>query len=267
MQAYLGAQVPDVAGVVLHSPLLSGIRVLSPGLRWWPSFADVYPNHLMVPKIESPTLILHVRRWGAVRGRTVKQAGIRGPSTPEIHVATSPSLPWQGTEDEVIHTLAPPSPSLPPLAGHRGRGHPRVLRPAAARAVQEPGGATLGRGLQPPGGIRGTGGAQVWGVWPGHTAVHPLICPPSPHLPPPPSSHSPPHLSPTFLQNLEMCPEYLPVLESFVAAATSALDAAPPREEEAEDGAAPTAHIGCLGVGCLGASASASPLPPRLPPR
>ena len=84
-----------------------------------------------------------------------------------------------------------------------------------------------------------------------------------PHLPPTP----PPHLSPTFLQNLEMCPEYLPVLESFVAAATSALDAAPPREEEAEDGAAPTAHIGCLGVGCLGASASASPLPPRLPPR
>lgn len=60
-QAYLGAQVPDVAGIVLHSPLLSGIRVLSPGLKWWPAFADVYPNHLMAPKIEAPTLVMHVR--------------------------------------------------------------------------------------------------------------------------------------------------------------------------------------------------------------
>ena len=55
---------------MLHSPLLSGIRVLSPGLRWWPAFADVYPNHLMAPKIQSPTLIMHVsegtwvcRKW------------------------------------------------------------------------------------------------------------------------------------------------------------------------------------------------------------
>ena len=98
-QAYLGAQVPDVAGVVLHSPLLSGIRVLSPGLRWWPSFADVYPNHLMVPKIESPTLILHVRRLG---GSVCVRGAVRRPPRPEIHVAASPS-PWQGTEDEVIH--------------------------------------------------------------------------------------------------------------------------------------------------------------------
>ncbi|KAG1675417.1 hypothetical protein FOA52_012336 [Chlamydomonas sp. UWO 241] len=57
--AYLGSVEPDLGGVVLHSPLLSGVRVLSPGLRWWPSFADVYPNHLMVPKINAPTLIMH----------------------------------------------------------------------------------------------------------------------------------------------------------------------------------------------------------------
>lgn len=58
-QAWLASQEPDLAGVVLHSPLLSGVRVLSPGLKWWPSFADVYPNHLMVPKIKAPTLIMH----------------------------------------------------------------------------------------------------------------------------------------------------------------------------------------------------------------
>jgi hypothetical protein len=60
LQAFLGAQESEVAGVVLHSPLLSGIRVLSPGLKWWPAFADVYPNHLLVPKINAPTLVMHV---------------------------------------------------------------------------------------------------------------------------------------------------------------------------------------------------------------
>lgn len=55
----LAAKVPELAGAILHSPLLSGIRVLSPGLRWWPSWADVYPNHLLVPKIESPVLVMH----------------------------------------------------------------------------------------------------------------------------------------------------------------------------------------------------------------
>eukprot|EP00197_Chlamydomonas_leiostraca_P005147 CAMPEP_0202876228 /NCGR_PEP_ID=MMETSP1391-20130828/28675_1 /ASSEMBLY_ACC=CAM_ASM_000867 /TAXON_ID=1034604 /ORGANISM="Chlamydomonas leiostraca, Strain SAG 11-49" /LENGTH=340 /DNA_ID=CAMNT_0049558033 /DNA_START=86 /DNA_END=1109 /DNA_ORIENTATION=+ len=57
--AWLGAQEPNLAGVVLHSPLLSGVRVLSPGLRWWPAFADVYPNHQMAPKIKAPVLVMH----------------------------------------------------------------------------------------------------------------------------------------------------------------------------------------------------------------
>lgn len=113
--AYLGAQEPDVAGVILHSPLLSGIRVLSPGLKWWPSFADVYPNHLMVPKIQAPTLIMH------------------------------------GTEDEVIHISC------------GKRLHELCKNPV------EP----------------------LWAMGFNH-------------------------------QNLEMCPDYLPKLESFVAAAAAA---------------------------------------------
>ena len=60
MQCYLGSKLPDLAGVVLHSPLMSGVRVLSPTLRWWPSWADVFPNHTLVPKIKAPVLIMHV---------------------------------------------------------------------------------------------------------------------------------------------------------------------------------------------------------------
>ncbi|KAF5834751.1 Alpha/Beta hydrolase protein [Dunaliella salina] len=58
--AWLGAHTRDIGGVVLHSPLLSGVRVLSPNIKWWPAFADVFTNHLFVPKIQAPVLIMHV---------------------------------------------------------------------------------------------------------------------------------------------------------------------------------------------------------------
>ncbi|GIL56377.1 hypothetical protein Vafri_11746 [Volvox africanus] len=56
---YLGSEEPDLAGVVLHSPLLSGVRVLKPHVRWWPAWADVYPNHTLAPKIKAPVLVMH----------------------------------------------------------------------------------------------------------------------------------------------------------------------------------------------------------------
>ncbi|KAG2497625.1 hypothetical protein HYH03_004365 [Edaphochlamys debaryana] len=56
---YLGSERPDLAGVVLHSPLLSGVRVLKPHVKWWPAWADVYPNHTLAPKIRSPVLVMH----------------------------------------------------------------------------------------------------------------------------------------------------------------------------------------------------------------
>jgi alpha-beta hydrolase superfamily lysophospholipase len=49
---WLAAQDPGVAGVVLHSPLLSGVRVLRPTLKYWPAWADIYPNHLLVGRIK-----------------------------------------------------------------------------------------------------------------------------------------------------------------------------------------------------------------------
>jgi hypothetical protein len=51
-QVWLAAQDPGVAGVVLHSPLLSGVRVLRPTLKYWPAWADIYPNHLLVGRIQ-----------------------------------------------------------------------------------------------------------------------------------------------------------------------------------------------------------------------
>jgi len=56
---YLASQIADFAGVVLHSPLLSGMRVLNSNLKWWPAWADVYPNYRLMPKVKAPTLVMH----------------------------------------------------------------------------------------------------------------------------------------------------------------------------------------------------------------
>lgn len=59
--SFLGGELSEaqLGGVILHSPLYSGLRVLFPTWSFWPSWLDVYPNHLCVPKIEVPCLILH----------------------------------------------------------------------------------------------------------------------------------------------------------------------------------------------------------------
>ena len=61
VQVHLGAQTPDLAGIVLHAPLLSGMRVLNPSLKWWPGWADVYQNYQLMPKVQAPVLVMHVR--------------------------------------------------------------------------------------------------------------------------------------------------------------------------------------------------------------
>lgn len=57
--SYLAARQPEVAGVVLHSPFLSGMRVLNPGWTLWPSWLDIFPNYKWVPRIQRPLLLLH----------------------------------------------------------------------------------------------------------------------------------------------------------------------------------------------------------------
>lgn len=56
---YLAAHTPELAGAVLHAPLLSGMRVLNPNLKWWPGWADVYQNYQLMPKVKAPVLVMH----------------------------------------------------------------------------------------------------------------------------------------------------------------------------------------------------------------
>lgn len=47
----------EAAGVVLHSPLMSGIRLLFPVKRTW--ICDAFPIIDKIGKIKSPTLVIH----------------------------------------------------------------------------------------------------------------------------------------------------------------------------------------------------------------
>lgn len=58
---YLAAATDGIAGLVLHSALASGMRVLNPNWKWWPSWLDVYPNTQLLPKADCPVLVIHVR--------------------------------------------------------------------------------------------------------------------------------------------------------------------------------------------------------------
>mmetsp|Transcript_46875 Transcript_46875/g.119584 ORF Transcript_46875/g.119584 Transcript_46875/m.119584 type:complete len:286 (+) Transcript_46875:487-1344(+) len=55
----LAARTPELGGLVLHSPLLSGVRVLNPTLKRWPSWADIFPNIHLMPKVKCLTTVLH----------------------------------------------------------------------------------------------------------------------------------------------------------------------------------------------------------------
>lgn len=58
--SYLASCTPGLAGMVLHSAFLSGLRVLRPNLsRFWPSACDIFVNFKYVPKISCRTLVIH----------------------------------------------------------------------------------------------------------------------------------------------------------------------------------------------------------------
>jgi len=51
---------PGVAGLILHSPIASGVRALAPGLRHWPAPLDVFPNARLIRRVTCcPTLVAH----------------------------------------------------------------------------------------------------------------------------------------------------------------------------------------------------------------
>jgi len=55
----LAARSPKLAGLVLHSPLMSGLRVLYPSWKRWPACADVFVNTRLMPLVQCRVLIMH----------------------------------------------------------------------------------------------------------------------------------------------------------------------------------------------------------------
>jgi hypothetical protein len=44
-QVWLASQRPGIAGVVLHSPMLSGVRVFNPTLKYWCVLLQLFAVH------------------------------------------------------------------------------------------------------------------------------------------------------------------------------------------------------------------------------
>eukprot|EP01026_Neomeris_dumetosa_P018357 TRINITY_DN17182_c1_g1_i5.p2 TRINITY_DN17182_c1_g1~~TRINITY_DN17182_c1_g1_i5.p2 ORF type:complete len:299 (-),score=19.15 TRINITY_DN17182_c1_g1_i5:194-1090(-) len=57
---------PKFGGMVLHAPLLSGLRVLFPTASCWPSVWDVYPNQNLIKKVNCPVQIIHGGNDGVI---------------------------------------------------------------------------------------------------------------------------------------------------------------------------------------------------------
>lgn len=53
----LAARLPDLRAVVLHSPILSGLRVMYPVKRTY--WFDIYKNIDKIPSVECPVLVIH----------------------------------------------------------------------------------------------------------------------------------------------------------------------------------------------------------------
>ena len=45
--------------------------MVNPGWGWWPSWLDVYHNLRLVPKINAPVLVMHVRALLQAMSRVV----------------------------------------------------------------------------------------------------------------------------------------------------------------------------------------------------
>ncbi|RVW25696.1 Protein ABHD17A [Vitis vinifera] len=78
----LAARLPQLRAVVLHSPILSGLRVMYPVKRTY--WFDIYKNIDKIPLVNCPVLIIHVSKQvvcikSALRGGVVKASGLPFP--------------------------------------------------------------------------------------------------------------------------------------------------------------------------------------------
>lgn len=76
-----GGARAQLGGVILHSPLASGLRVLKPSWRLWPAWLDIFPVAAAVKRVDAPLLVLHGKRDAVVPfecGRAVAAAARAG---------------------------------------------------------------------------------------------------------------------------------------------------------------------------------------------
>eukprot|EP01025_Chloroclados_australasicus_P010250 TRINITY_DN14096_c1_g1_i2.p1 TRINITY_DN14096_c1_g1~~TRINITY_DN14096_c1_g1_i2.p1 ORF type:complete len:315 (-),score=26.21 TRINITY_DN14096_c1_g1_i2:259-1074(-) len=82
---WLASKTPQIAGVVLHAPLMSGLKVLAPGASWWPTFLDVFPNDRLIKKIKVPIQVMHGELDEVIscqHGKTLQQLAPNATGTP-----------------------------------------------------------------------------------------------------------------------------------------------------------------------------------------
>jgi hypothetical protein len=104
--------------VVLHSPLLSGVRVLQPNMRYWPGWLDIFPNHLLAPHIKAPVLVLHgtadeVQAWRGMAGACFAPTLVARMHPPFLPQPPNPY--WGLDRPSELPTLTPSSTVAPPL--------------------------------------------------------------------------------------------------------------------------------------------------------
>jgi hypothetical protein len=122
---HLASSGKEVAGLALHTPLLSGVRVLSPNLRFWPNWLDCYPNHVLIPKISRPIMVLHV---SGAKPLPCPSAGPAG----DVR-----QLCWRArAQGAAAAPLSPPSSRAVPQPAARSTPRPSCCRPPRASRPQ-----------------------------------------------------------------------------------------------------------------------------------
>jgi pimeloyl-ACP methyl ester carboxylesterase len=71
----LASSNPKLAGLILHSPLLSGMRVAFPGTqRTW--CCDAFPSIEKIPRVSCPTLVIHGTDDDVSFGKLLRETAI-----------------------------------------------------------------------------------------------------------------------------------------------------------------------------------------------
>ena len=69
---------------------MAGMRQLRPGMKYWPAWFDIFPNSELLPRIEAPVCILHVRLAQCAQPEPLGLAGLLVGILPHNPLAHAP---------------------------------------------------------------------------------------------------------------------------------------------------------------------------------